>query len=647
MKKKPHKRDNAEEIVPHAVDEEELTPDVPEDVAESLDAIFRDEKGNVPDLTTLEPRRSGYWIAVLIGLATFLLLLIVAAWVGFLYFKPFHGFAGKGFDLAVDGPDQIKIGEEQTYFVNWKNTTNEPIATAGVRVTFPPDFTVTSVDPPPTDPNVLRWDIGTIPFGGRGTFTVKGIFMGGLGTKTAIQAVGSYRPASFNSDFEALTTRAVTYGSSVLEGSIDSPEKIMPGDAVRFAYHVINHGLSTLKGLEAHVTVPAGFVRDATTSSSALDEGIVRIPVGTLEAGASTTVAVQGVFASGHAGDAVIHAEIGTPNADGSFYSEQVTDATSTILSGDLTVKLVANGSDQGGSVGYGDAMHFSVGFENTAAESINDISLKFRIDPIMASGTTAIAAAKSIIVDWSHFEDSTSSTRSGNSLTWDKGSLGLLAKLSPQQDGTLDLTLPIVTSASATPAIIGFQAIVEGTMASVGTTKIDRTIRSAPLVFRFRSDASLTAEARYFSEEGAPYGSGPLPPVSGQTTSYRILWDLTKSVHELKNVVVTAVLPPRVSWPAKSAVTAGDVSYDDASRTVTWTLNRLPSDVNEAIAQFQVDFSPSDADANRFGNLLGDTHVSATDADLSEQILKSRPALTTDLENDDAAKGKGVVRTP
>ena len=650
FKKKTDKRAKPEprkQTDDEALTQENLSVDASGDVAESLDAIFRDEHGKVPDLTTLEHRRSPYWIVVMLGIAIFIVFLIVAAWVGFLFFKPFQGFSGKGLDIVIDGPDQSVIGEEETFFVNWKNTTNEPLATAQVRVSFPPDFVQTSVDPQPTDPTALSWDIGTVPFGGRGTFTVKGMFTGGLGTKTAIQAVGSYRPASFNSDFEALATKAITYGSSVLDGSINAPEKIMPGDAVRFTYHVLNHGTALMKNLETRVTVPAGFVRDATTGTSALDEGIVKFPIGDLASGASTTVAVSGVFSSGHAGEVALHAETGSTGLDGSFQPEQVADATSTVLSGDLTLRLVANGSDQGGTIGYGDAMHFSVGFENTAAESINDVTLKFRISPIVASGTSPIVGAKADIIDWNSFQDATSGTRNGSTISWDKNAMGLLAQLSPQQDGTIDLTLPVIGAASATPSIIGFQAVVEGTMVSVGKTTIDRTIRSAPLTFRFRSDVGVTAEARYFSDEGAPYGSGPLPPIVGQTTSYRIIWDLTKNVHELKDLSLSATLPSHVSWSAKSAVTAGDIQYDEPSRTVTWKLNRLPSDVKEMIAQFQIDYSPTDADANRFGDLLGDTHLVVTDADLGEQILKSRPALTTDLETDDAAKGKGVVRTP
>jgi hypothetical protein len=36
---------------------------------------------------------------------------------------------------------------------------------------------------------------------------------------------------------------------------------------------------------------------------------------------------------------------------------------------------------------------------------------------------------------------------------------------------------------------------------------------------------------------------------------------------------------------------------------------------------------------------------LSATDAAVSESIVRSMPPLTTDLQNDDGAKNKGVVK--
>lgn len=630
--------------VPIVLDDEAVEQKT-ESVEESLTTIFRNDRGEMPDLSTLDRRKSSRWIFILVGLGLFIGALLAAAWAGFLLLKPFRGFQGQGLEITIDGPEHVSLGEETTYFINWKNSANEPLATSDIRVSFPSDFSQTSVDPQPNGDG-LAWKIGSVAFGGRGTITVKGMFTGALGTKTAIQAVGTYRPASFNSDFETLSTRSLDYADTVLAGTIVLPQKVMPGDKIKIAYQILNRGLSPIKGLEARISIPAGFVRE-TTSTSGLDEGVVRLPVGDLIAGASTTVSIVGTFTSGHAGETNVHAETGRIGADGSFQASQKADATFMVLSGDLTVKLVANGSDQDRSVGFGDMMRFAVGFENTAAEPVNEVTITVRFDPITATGTAPLKkGAQPAFIDWAHADISASGTASGNMILWDRSRLGLLEKLSPQQDGTVDFSLPVIGTASGTTAV-GFQAVVEATMKSVGGTVVNRTIKSTPITFRFRSDAGITSEARYFSEEGAPLGTGPLPPVVGQTTRYRIEWTIVKTTHELKNIRVTATLPKRVAWPAKTVLSAGDIAFDETSRVVTWTLNRLPADVNEARADLDIDLTPSDLDAGRFADLLGDTRFEAADADINEQIVKSKLPLTTDLQNDDGAKSKGVVRTP
>jgi len=278
-----------------------------------------------------------------------------------------------------------------------------------------------------------------------------------------------------------------------------------------------------------------------------------------------------------------------------------------------------------------GNTLHLAVGYENTATEPVQDVSIKVRFEP-------------PIFLDWAHAENTASGTVSGNSITWNKKQIGVLERLPPGQEGTIEFSIPVLNNATGTSA---FQVVTEATMKSVGETIVNRTIKSTPITFRFRTDADLTNHARYFSEEGAPLGMGPLPPVVGQTTRYRIEWNLAKTSHELKNLAVTAMLPKRVAWTAKSVVGAGELRYDATTRGVTWSLNRVPGDVKDVSASFDVDLTPGELDAGRFADLLGETRVEFTDADVNEIVSRTKPPLTTDLQNDEGAKSKGVVRKP
>lgn len=48
----------------------------------------------------------------------------------FFFFKPFRGFTGQGLEIQIEGPEKVSLGQETTYFINYRNRTSEPIASA-------------------------------------------------------------------------------------------------------------------------------------------------------------------------------------------------------------------------------------------------------------------------------------------------------------------------------------------------------------------------------------------------------------------------------------------------------------------------------------------------------------------------------------
>ncbi|MCI0479280.1 hypothetical protein L0Y59_01935 [Candidatus Uhrbacteria bacterium] len=629
------REDTAEDVVMATEDGSSARRDG--DVEKSLEAIYQDEGGAMPDLTKLEPVKSRWWIYALSAGALFVAALLAAAWAGFIFFKPFRGFSGQGLAIAIEGTEHVVIGKETTYFINYRNRTSEPLATSELRITFPADFVATGIEPPPTEPDGMAWRIGSIPVDGGGTIRIRGVFTGALGTQSAIQVVGSYRPATFNSDFEILATKALSYNESVLTGTLSAPVKVMQGDDVEVSYAVVNMGDEAIQGLEVRLTVPEGFQRE-TADADATDGRMVTITVGTLEAGASTTVMVRGSFSTGVSGDVTFAAEAGRMSGDGTFLPNQRAETVVTVLAGDLSLKLVVNGTDGDLTAQYGGPLRFGIGYENAATEDLKGVKLRLRFEPV------ATTTEETPFVDWETFDDSASGTRSGDVVTWGAKQIPIFASLPPREEGTIDVSFRGVAAEDGAP-MLAFRAILEADIGSVGDVKVDRTVMATPIVIRYLTDADIAVEARYFSEEGAPLGSGPLPPRVGEKTTYRIVWILSKTFHEMKDVTVTAALPRIASWPGNAIADAGEVAYDAERRTVTWSLNRMPEDVGAATVQFDVALTPTEADADRFAQLLGETRLDATDAALNQPVFRTWPALTTDLENDEGAQGKGVVR--
>lgn len=611
-----------------------------QEIEKSLSTIYRDDAGQMPDMTKLEQRRSRWWVAALSAGALFVTVLVAAAWAGFSFFKPYRGFHGQGLSITVEGPERVSLGRDTTFFINYQNISSEPIASADIRVTFPSDFTLAGAEPTPNADGSV-WRLGALPVDGRGTIKLHGTFTGALGTVTAVQVVSNFRPASFNSDFDVISTKVLRYEDSVLQGKLIVPVKVLPGDSVSLVYEIENQGDEAVSGLEARIVLPDGFQRVMTSGTEDLDGQQVRLPIGTLAAGASTTVVVKGAFASGVSGEAHLVAQAGRTTPDGRFLPSQRSETSFTVLAGDLSLKLVVNGVDTDTVIPYGGMLRFGIQYENTASEDLKDVVLRMRFE-----SPTSTVSKDAAFVDWNAFEDSASGTRKGNVITWDKKQIPALARLSAHDLGTIDVGLRGVPASMGT-STLGMRAVLEATIASVGDTVVKRVIQAPPILLTYLTDASFQTDVRYFSDEGAPVGTGPLPPVVGQATTYRVGWSVSKKFHELKGIKVTAVLPKIAAWTGNVNVGAGEVTYDDASRTVTWVLNRLPADVGEAYADFDVAITPTEADIGRFAQVVGESRFEATDADLNKPIVQTAAARSTDLQNDDGAKGKGVVRKP
>lgn len=607
-----------------------------DEIEKSLTAIYEGQPSK-EWLNTLEQGRRKVWVMVLGTFFTLLLVVSAAAWVGFWLFGT-RGFDGKGIEIQIEGPKDVSVGQEVSYRINWFNVTREPLASTEFRVSFPNDFKMTNVDPNPTsEPLVFR--LGAQPIEGRGTIKVTGVFTGAIGTKSAVQVVTTYRPASFNSDFEVLDSLDIAYAGSVLEGKLDVPGKVVPGDAVKLVYTVMNGGSQRMEDIKVRFTLPEGF--SLSSSSTNQDPNIRELfkGISALEAGASTSVSILGKFAARSGGEQNVVAEAGFNLANGDFAPAQRTESAIAVLAGDLDLEVVVNGSQDNRNVSLGEWQRVALSYQNLSGEALNDIQLTLKFEPQYASGTKSSYS----LVDWTKLDDTTKGVRNGNAVTYTAKQLKELASLEKDRDGFIEISLPIVSSAASdhdVPLLVSAEAKI----GKVGGEKVNRAIQTTPIVMRLQSDANISSVGRYTSEEGAPVGSGPLPPIVGSSTTYRIEWRIEKTLHELSRLMVTATLPSSAIWSGEKEVGAGEVSYDETKKLVTWIVNKMPEDVNDLKLSFDVTLRPTESDLGRFGQLLGETRLEFTDSSLDQAMIRTSPSVTTDLPHDEIAARKGVV---
>ncbi len=97
-------------------------------------------------------------------------------------------------------------------------------------------------------------------------------------------------------------------------------------------------------------------------------------------------------------------------------------------------------------------------------------------------------------------------------------------------------------------------------------------------------------------NNDGTPVGTGDLPPRMGVTTSYRVIWNLKNSLHDLGNVEVSTILPQDVIWKETSGKDIGVLSYNPTTRQVRWQISKLPKDIKQAQTWFDVAITPTDS---------------------------------------------------
>lgn len=583
---------------------------------EGLDVIYGEDRA---DLHVVERGKSPVtrWLTrIVLGLA-------VATAVAFASFFVYTTFFAsdtneESLTMNFEVPAELVSGEVATIVLHYADPTNVPLASLEIDINLPTTFQLTLAEPAPTDPSTLVWDLGSLPENSDGKITLTGVWVADVPSTTSLQALANFKPANFNAYFHEITTASINTSASTASVVLVGPESASPGVNATYTATVSNSGTETLTGTELELALPAGFF--VTTSAPALEAGgSTAWTIGDLAPGAALTYVVSGAFASDVSGDVNVVANLGV--SDGARVIAQSTSAVSTKVTGSaLQLDMVVNGATGNAAADPGSQLRISLRIQNTGDTAITDASalLDFQSDhalPIVWSGATL---------------DGGRVTAAG--IVFDHATIG---ELDPGERELFNLAISLASDVSAEAA--SFSLVFGASSAGV-------TVQASPVTVSLNSDAALSVSSRYFDDEGAPLGSGPLPPEVDTTTSYRIFWTVTNGLHSLEDVEVSTTLPEGVTWDNFSNADLGTIAYDASTRTVRLTIAALPDDVSAVSANFSVSVTPTSDDEGAFMTLTSGTTMRATDVETGSSIERKADGVTTELAGDAFAEGKGVV---
>lgn len=613
----------------------ETLPERPdEEMDRELRSIYDEGGAARPDMKHLVRVRRSIGKRLLVAAIFFFAFLAAVSWTGYFLFSPAdRKFSGEGVEVTIDGLFNAKSGETATYTIRWRNGEKVPLGTASLELRLPAEFAVTRVEP--TTENA-SWNIGSVAPGKKGSVTVEGVFIAPVGKQADIQAILNYRPADFNSSFQKVATRAVSVTDSVLDILASGPPKVMPGDKVTLDFSYVNSSPRDFTGVRLMLAYPPGTFIPESAEPAAADPSQTVWEIGTVAANSENHVRVTGTFAAGAQGDAGIAARLGFADENGEFRLQKETVLTVNVVSGQLLTALILNGKSGDQPISLGATLRYAISWQNTGESDLEDValSLVFEASP---------DAAK--LIKWNELKDAQAGVHNGNRITWNGKQITALKKIGPNQEGTINIELPLAAEPPAGGASdLRITTWAETSIKSIDGEPADRQTKTTPFAAVVLSDAALANEARYFTDDGMPVGSGPLPPKVGEETRYRVYWKLSNSMHELGDLKLSARLPSNVVYTGKSGTDAGELKFDAAEEKVVWTLNWLPVTVKTVGIWFEIAITPTADQTDRTPTLTDAAIFEAKDRTAGFDIILSAPPLSTALENDEQAAGKGRV---
>lgn len=609
-------------------------------IEEGLSEIYQDADGSIVDMKNVGIVHGRSWLYRLFIFLLNASILAAIAWAGYYYFYQYKSANDTtSVTLEITGPKEIQAGKPFAYTIEYKNLDRIDLKNVSIDASYPENFIFESAVPAPST-STDTWNINELKMRRSGTIIITGHVIGEVGEHPAISASMSYMPVNFSSEFKkniSFNSVITTIGMSV---TFDSPESVLIGDQGQLFITVkpdtenfINSFRITLGKLDN---------LNVGTGTDPLRQGIYDIDFKSaasastsLNPSASTTLSELKIPFSFK--ERINDKEVLTLNfeysKDGVIYHTFLKkDILVEVLTKNINLNLLINASKEDQGVDFGAPLNYTIGYANKGDQPIRNLIVMAVID--------------GELVNWKSLKDSSNGIVSGNKITWTRDQLPGLAELAPGVEGVIDFSLNIASSSLISPAknyqVKSYARFMVGS-SSLPLNEAEN--RSNEIINKVNSNLTFSEQVRYFNDDNLAVGSGPQPPRVGETTSFRVYWDLTNDLNELSDLHLETELPPYISWDDKSLASSGVVSYDATTRKVIWELPRLTVASAKSNAEFSVSFTPTTTDANRIAILLNAAKLTAMDNSTKMQIIKEAKPKTSKLEDDPVAQSDGIVQ--
>lgn len=518
--------------------------------------------------------------------------------------------------LDIQGPTTIAGGDTVPFLITITNKNSAPIERATIDITFPSGTRDAR--------NVLapypRYseNLGTIASGATVTRSIKAVLFGGVGQVLALPVSLSYGSPGSNSVFAKKLSYALAISSAPLSVSVDSFAETVSGKPITFTLTARSNATVPISNVVLAGAFPFGF----SPTSSSLPLNNANFLLGTLAPGESKTVTLTGTLTGQDREQRVFHFSIGTAdvsNKQALAVTYMTQDATVSIAAPFITAVLAFNG----------DTSDIIV----IPPRSLQSVTLSYRntLPTIVADASVVVSISGSAIDYDSIRSDRGFYNSADHTIVFSKDTDPELASFAPGASGLGAFSFSTLPASSLPQApTVQFAITVSGTR--VGQSNVPENTSSS--VTKTVKVATEVAFATYALHTSGPWSeSGPIPPRADQATTYAIAWEAVNRASAVADATVSATLPSYVSYVGITTG-AGSFSYNEKSRTVSWTIGDLAQGAS-AKGFFKVSIIPSTSQRGNAPPMTSEASFSGYDRFAGVRISATADPVTTETARD------------
>lgn len=531
--------------------------------------------------------------------------------------------------VSVSGPDKVKSGENVSFDINYQNLNGASLKDAVLYVNYAENFKPSgNLQFESEGPSSSKVNIGSISGKGSGKVAIQGKFFGPSDKLVYIEARLEYKSLSFNSTFAADGKSSVLISSSPLTIEVSGPQNASSGNAVSYTVAYQNTGQEDFNDLKLKADFPEGFSFSNSDPLPAQGSNIWYI--GTLGAGQSGQVKINGAMNGARDEEKTAKFSIGTIGSDNSFVSFGDAQSVTKIIGSPLVLSETINDKKENVFVNAGDSLSFDIAYKNSGSIGLRDAILTVEADsPVLDYSRLQMQDGKGEF-------DSQKKT-----ITWKASEVPAFKTLAPGAEGEIRFSIPvknIIPVAGPKDKNFSFSAIARMDSPDIPTPEgANKAVAGNSVSVKLNS--KLLAGLTGFFNDAEIQNSGPLPLKVGQETTFTLHLKVANVSNDVTDAKATMTLAPGVKWKNNFLPRDASVGFNDRTNELVWNIGSLAAGTGIITEPkefvFQLGVVPSENQVGNFVSLVSGTSFAAKDAFTGQPLEVKIGEKNTNLMED------------